>query len=255
MTTLHAGDAVARRVRERDEDEGFASVANVGTIERLATGAIGAALALGGLRRGDAGGWLAAGLGGALAARAATGYCPFYDAMGVAPAGKARAGGSNTFRGVKARATFTINKPARECYDFWRNLENLPRFMDHLKSVTVLDERRSHWEAEGPLNQVVGWDAEIIEDRPGELISWRSIGLADVHNAGSVRFRPSSGNRGTEVVAEISYEPPAGSLGVAIARLTGADPEHLIREDLRRFKQLVETGEVATIAGQSHCRR
>ncbi|HWE37506.1 MAG TPA: SRPBCC family protein [Isosphaeraceae bacterium] len=255
MTTLHAVDSVGRRVRERDEDEGFASAANVGTAERVATGALGAALALGGLRRGTPGGWLAASLGGALAVRAATGYCPVYGAMGVAPAGKARADRATTFRGVKVRSTFTINRPAQECYDFWRNFENLPRFMTHLKSVTVLDGRRSHWEAEGPLNQLVGWDAEILEDKPGELISWKTIGLADVHNAGSVRFRPASGNRGTEVVAEVSYEPPAGSVGVALAKLTGADPKHLIREDLRRFKQLVEAGEVATITGQSHCRR
>lgn len=254
MATLQAGDAVARRVRERDEGEGFASSANVGMAERIASGAIGTMLALGGLRSGTRSGWLAASLGGALAVRAATGYCPMYDALGVAPAGKARAGGGTTFRGVKVRNTFTVNRPARECYDFWRNFENLPRFMEHLHTVKVLDDRRSHWEAEGPLGSVVGWDAEILEDRPGALISWRSIGLADVHNAGSVRFRPSSGNRGTEVVAEISYEPPAGSLGVALAKLSGADPKHLIREDLRRFKQLMETGEIATITGQSQCR-
>lgn len=138
----------------------------------------------------------------------------------------------------------TVNRPASEAYRFWRDLENLPRFMAHLESVRADDLRRSHWTARGPAGRLVGWDAEIVEDRPDELIAWRSLPGAQVPNAGRVRFVPAPGNRGTEVRVELGYAPPAGRLGRAVAKLFGEEPEQQIRDDLRRFKQVLETGEV-----------
>lgn len=151
---------------------------------------------------------------------------------------------------IRAEKTVTINRSADELYRFWRDLENLPSFMRHLKSVTVRDERHSHWVANAPLGQDVEWDAEIVSDEPGRLIAWASAEDALVPNSGFVRFQPASGDRGTEVKVVIEYEPPGGVLTAAIAKLFGEEPEQQIGDELRRFKQLMETGEIATVEGQ-----
>lgn len=143
-----------------------------------------------------------------------------------------------------AEKTITINRSPEELYKFWRNFENLPRFMSHLESVQVTGDKRSHWKAKAPLGTTVEWDAEITEDRPNELIAWRSLEGADVDNSGSVRFDRAPGGRGTEVRVEIEYTPPAGALGAGIAKLFGEAPEQQIKGDLYRFKQVMETGEV-----------
>ena len=137
----------------------------------------------------------------------------------------------------------TVWRPPDEVYRFWRDFENLPRFMRHLESVRVT-ESRSHWKASGPAGKSVEWDAEIVEDRPHELIAWRSLPGADVDNRGQVRFRPAPGGRGTEIHVEMVYDPPAGGLGKAVAKLFGRDADQQIYGDLRRFKQILETGEV-----------
>ena len=126
-------------------------------------------------------------------------------------------------------------------YSYWRNLENLPRFMDHLEEVRVTDRFRSHWVARGPLGVHVEWDAEIINDIPPTLLSWKSVGQSDVVSAGSVRFRPA-GEHATQVHVKLQYDPPAGKFGATVAWLVGDDPQHQIAEDLRRFKQLLESG-------------
>jgi len=123
--------------------------------------------------------------------------------------------------------------------------------MRHLQSVQILGENRSRWTARGPLGKNVSWDAEVINDKPNELIAWRSVEGSDIHNAGSVRFRPGPNGRGTEVTVELNYEPPAGMVGATIARLFGESPEVQVREDLRRFKQLMEAGEIPTVEGQT----
>ena len=146
----------------------------------------------------------------------------------------------------------TINRSPEEIYHFWRDFQNLPRFMDHLESVDVLDERRSHWRAKAPAGKTVEWDAEIIEDRPNELIAWRSLENADVPNTGSVRFVPAPGGRGTEVHVELKYDPPGGAVGVAIAKLFGEEPNQQVATDLRRFKQVMETGEVVQSDASIH---
>ncbi len=140
--------------------------------------------------------------------------------------------------------TITINRSPEEVYQFWRNFENLPRFMSHLESVHVIDERRSHWVAKGPAGMRVEWDAEITEDRPNQSISWRSLEDADVENYGTVRFEPAPGKRGTVVRVELEYNPPAGALGAGIAKLFGEAPEQQVKGDLYRLKQVLEIGEV-----------
>ena len=146
--------------------------------------------------------------------------------------------------------TVAINRSPEECYQFWRNLENLPRFMQHVESIQVLDDRRSHWVVRGPGGTKVEWDAEITDDRPGEAIAWRSVDGADVNNSGTVRFERAPAGHGTFVNVRISYEPPAGKLGTAIAKLIGKEPGQLVQGDLRRFKHVIETGEIPTTEGQ-----
>jgi uncharacterized membrane protein len=131
-----------------------------------------------------------------------------------------------------------------EIYSFWRNFENLPQFMYHLESVQVLGSGRSHWVAKAPGGATVEWDAETIEDRPNERIAWRSLPDADVTNSGSVEFRRAPGDRGTEIHVEIQYEPPAGKLGTLVAKLFGEEPSQQVGDDLRRLKQVLETGEI-----------
>jgi uncharacterized membrane protein len=154
---------------------------------------------------------------------------------------------------VRVVASLTINRPADELYRYWRNFENLPRFMHHLIQVRVGEDNRSWWLARAPAGKSVHWEAELTDDRPGERIAWRSTDRADIPNAGSVRFAPAPGGRGTVVTVEMEYRPPAGLFGATFARLFGEEPEQQVRGDLRRFKQVMETGEVirsdATLRG------
>lgn len=145
--------------------------------------------------------------------------------------------------GVSVLQSVTINRAPAEVYAYFRDLENLPRFMSHLLDVQVEGER-SHWRAKGPLGSSVEWDAEIIEDRPGELIAWRSVASAIVPNSGRVEFRRGPAGKGTEIVVSLSYDPPAGQLGVRLAQLFQVEPGQEIASDLRRLKQVLETGEV-----------
>ncbi len=176
-----------------------------------------------------------------------------YEAVGITTVGRridTRSALSNV-AGVTVEEVVTIDRSAAELYRFWRNLEQLPTFMEHLVSVRQLDQRRSHWIAKGPAGRTVAWDAEIINELPEELIGWRTLDGADVISVGSVRFTPSRAGRGTEIRVRLQYEPPGGRVGSAIARRLGGDPSHAVREGLRRFKRLMETGEIPTIEGQS----
>ncbi|MCA1559074.1 MAG: SRPBCC family protein [Acidobacteria bacterium] len=143
----------------------------------------------------------------------------------------------------------TVNRPREDVYQFWRDLENLPRFMQHLEMVEAADGGRSHWVAKAPGGKTVEWDAEIIEERPNELIAWRSLAGSDVRNEGAVRFTQAPGDRGTEVHVELLYDAPAGRAGATIAKLFGEEPSRQIRDDLRRFKQVMETGEIVRSEG------
>jgi uncharacterized membrane protein len=152
--------------------------------------------------------------------------------------------GVDAAAGIGVRKSITVNRPPEEVYAFWRRFENLPRFMQHLESVETAADGRSHWKAKGPVGTSVEWDAEITEDRPNELIAWRSVENADVDNAGEVRFTRAAGGRGTEVHVDLRYDPPAGKLGALVAKLFGEEPNQQVADDLRRFKQVLETGEV-----------
>lgn len=142
--------------------------------------------------------------------------------------------------------TVTIDRPRDELYRFWRDFTNLPQFMAHLETVRVIDERRSHWSVTAPGGDRVEWDAEIIEDVPGETIAWRSLEGADVRNSGRITFRDGAPGRGTEVSATIAYDPPGGTIGKLVAKLLQEEPKIQARRDLRRLKQLMETGEIPT---------
>ena len=144
--------------------------------------------------------------------------------------------------------TVSINRPARELYEFWRDLRNLPLFMENIESITVIDSRRSHWKVKGPAESSVEWDSLITEDVPGEFIAWESAEGSNVPNTGRIEFRESTNGRGTVVTANIAYDPPAGKMGKLFAKLFMREPKIQARRDLRRFKQLMETGEVASAA-------
>jgi uncharacterized membrane protein len=219
---------------------------NVGTTERWVSGVAAAALAAYGIRRGP--GTLRRVLlpvAGALLGRALTGRCPMNRALGrntaradrVSPVASLGRG-----EGIRVEQTVRVARPADELYRFWRKLDNLPRFMDHLESVHVVDELRSHWVARGPAGTRVEWDAEIHNDVPGQLLAWRSLPGSEVDHAGSVHFEPESADF-TLVRVILRYDPPAGRVGAAVARLFGEDAGTQVADDLRRFKQVMEAGD------------
>jgi uncharacterized membrane protein len=156
---------------------------------------------------------------------------------------------------LRVRRRITVNRPADALYRFWRDFSNAPRFMERVDSVQTSGERRTHWRARGPAGVSLEWDAEVTEERPGELIAWRSVQGSKIDHSGRVRFTPAPREQGTEVRVELRYDPPGGALGAALAKLTGEEPRQQVKDDLRRFKQVMETGEVvrseATPEGQT----
>jgi uncharacterized membrane protein len=147
-------------------------------------------------------------------------------------------------RTVRARRSITVNRPAEELYRFWRELSNLPSFMTKIESVRVTGPGRSHWIATGPLGLPFEWEAEVVEERENQLIAWRSVAGSEIDTVGSVGFRPAPGGRGTEVTVELEYTPPGRELTAQLAKLVGQAPEQQLRQDLQRFKQLMETGQI-----------
>jgi uncharacterized membrane protein len=156
---------------------------------------------------------------------------------------------SGPYSGI-VEESVAINRPADELYRFWRELRQLPGVIPQLKSVEVLDERRSRWIAEGPGGRQFEWTAEIVDDLPNQLIAWRTIGRSDIVSAGFVQFKRAPGKRGTAVRANFRCDVPGGVFGSAIAWAFGDEPSQAVREGLRRFKQLMEAGEIATTDGQ-----
>jgi uncharacterized membrane protein len=233
---------------------------NVARVERVGSVALGAALVGLGLRRRDPAGLVAALFGSYFITRGATGRCVVYDALGIStgPADAvlrparddvtSRAATVNARKAVKVERSVTINKPRAALFAFWRDFQNLPRFMEHLVSVRVDSPMRSHWVAKAPAGRTVEWDAEIVNEVPNEIIAWKSVGEPDVSNAGSVNFSDAPGGRGTIVRVTLDYEPPAGRVGAMLSHFFSEEPDHQIREDLRKFKQLMETGEITTSA-------
>lgn len=142
--------------------------------------------------------------------------------------------------------TVTINRPRAELYAFWRDFRNLAAFMENVESVTPGDGQTSHWVVKAPAGKTVEWDSVLTEDVPGEVLAWESVEGADIKNTGRIEFRDSSAGRGTEVTATIVYDPPGGDLGKLVAKLFQKEPKVQARRELRRFKQLMETGEIST---------
>ena len=220
---------------------------NISETERWVSMAAGAGMALYGLTRARTSGLVLAGLGAWLVKRGMTGHCDTYRLLGFNTAGT----GEDTRQalggpaGVIVEESITINRPVSELYRFWRNLENLPRFMSHLESVERITDTLSRWRAKGPAGTTVEWNAEIINEVTDQVIGWKSIEGSDVVSAGSVNFEEAGGARGTRVRVRLQYSPPGGKVGDAVARLIGSDAATQIRQDLQRFKQLVEAGETA----------
>lgn len=160
----------------------------------------------------------------------------------------------DTLSGEKVEKSISIRRPVEELYRCWRNLENLPHIMNNLESVTVEEDGVSHWVAKSIGDMTMEWDAQIVEERENELIAWRSVEGSEVINEGSVQFRSISEEKGVELKVTFRYAPPGGRAGVVLAKLFGKDAGSEIEDDLRRFKQLMETGEIASVTGQSSAR-
>jgi uncharacterized membrane protein len=147
------------------------------------------------------------------------------------------------------KSAITVWRSPDETYSFWHDFTNLPRFMAHLESVEPAGNGHSHWKAKAPIRGTVEWDAEVVEDLPGRLIAWRSTEDADVDNSGTVRFDPAPGGHGTEIRVDMRYAAPAGPVGATLAKLFGEEPRQQVEDDLRRFKQLIEAGEITRSDG------
>jgi uncharacterized membrane protein len=228
-----------------------ARTTNVGGTERKVSLVTGSILALLGIAKRDLPGAVIAAVGAGLVYRGATGHCHTYEALGIDTAEETE---DQTHHGFHVLQSCNINRPAAELYSRWRNFEDLPNIMTHLQAVEVLTDHRSRWTASAPgiVGGTVVWEAEITEDIPNERIAWRSLPGARVENHGSVLFSRLPGDRGTAVRVELEYQPPAGVVGKWVAKLFGEAPDQQIREDLRRFKRIIETGEAPTIEGQPH---
>jgi uncharacterized membrane protein len=228
---------------------------NLATGERILSALGGAAIAYYGFKKPGPAGLLLGLAGGALIFKGATGLYPIKQAIGRETAHRAR-------KGVEITQSLTINKPRHELYQFWRQLENLPRFMQYLEEVKQTGDRRSHWAARIPKDLLfkkklgtIEWDADIVQEEENVRIAWRSLPGSDLQNAGEVYFTDAPANRGTVVRATIAYQPPAGAVGKLAAKLLNPAFATLVRQDLRRFKRLMEAGEIPTIIGQPSGRK
>jgi uncharacterized membrane protein len=210
---------------------------NLSDGERILSGAFGLGLAAAGLARHGLVRWALLLAGGALLQRSLSGHCPVYEHLEL-DRRHDRAGVPGN-RGTRIESSVEIRCPAATLFEFWRNLEQLPRVMRHVKSVEQRGKKRSHWKVAGPAGQTLEWDAEIINEEAGRFIAWQSLPGAMVSNVGSVWFEPANSGA-TRVKVALEFDPPAGALGVAVAELFGKSPEADLAEDLQRFKKFAE---------------
>jgi uncharacterized membrane protein len=212
---------------------------NVSTTERVLSIFGGAFLSTYALRNPTIPGIILGAVGVVLVKRGLSGYSTINELLN-------REGASDELHPIEIRQTINVNKPREEVYKYWRKLENLPNFMKHLQSVTQLDDRRSHWVATTPVGFMkLKWDAEIVQDQENELISWRSVPQSDVDNSGEVRFTDSVDGKGTDIELTLKYIAPAGNAGETVAKLFNPAFRKLIKTDLRRYKQSLETNGAA----------
>jgi uncharacterized membrane protein len=214
---------------------------NVLPVERGVSAVVGTIFLVTGLRRGSLPLLLGAGL---LLHRGVTGFCPVYRAL-------ESHSGTSLKDGLQIEESITVGKPADQVYALWRQLENLPRFMSHIESVSVSDRDRSHWVAKVPGPLRLEWDATIVDEQENKKLSWRSLPGSSIDHAGAVLFHSAPGRKGTEVKVILSYKPPAGTSGAAAAQLMSRITKNQIRMDLRSFKAVAETGEKPTAAMRS----
>jgi uncharacterized membrane protein len=224
---------------------------NVGLTERVVSLIGGGVIGAYGLQQRSLPGVLLAAAGGALLYRGITGHCHCYGALGISTSrNEDSATAVPAQMGFKVEQSLIIDRPAQDLYDRWHQLSTLPRIMRHLDSVTEMADGRSHWVAKGPLGIKAEWNAERINDDRPRLIAWRSLPDSAVDTAGSVHFVEQTNGRGTRLTVSLKYNPPGGQVGASLAWLFGGGIEQEIADDLRRFKQLMETGEIATTEGQ-----
>lgn len=206
-------------------------------------------------------GWISLLAGGALVAYGIKRVIDDHSKLGI---GLAAGGGALVFNGLRTRerstgvhiqASFTISKPAAEVYRYWRDVENLPKFLRHLESVRKLDERRSEWKLRGPMNTSFTWQTEVVDEAENRYIKWRSMPGSLVESSSSVEFREAPGGRGTELIVTMHYSKIGNYIGNTVAELLGTAPERMLREELRHFKQLLEAGEIPTTEGQTSGRK
>jgi uncharacterized membrane protein len=229
----------------KPHDEGYQSAGaghaqNVGDMERILSLAAGAGLAGLALARRRWDSLLLGAIGASFIWRGYTGRCQCYAALGINTAEHNPATAVPSQQGVKIEKTIKIHRPPEELYRFWRNIDNLPQIMRHLKKVEPIDSQRSHWVAKGPVGKEVEWDAEIINERADDLIAWRSLPGGHIDTAGSVHFNRTA-DGGTELTLSMKYNPPAGKIGAQIADWLGDGLELKLDEDLSRFKGTMES--------------
>jgi uncharacterized membrane protein len=187
--------------------------------------------------------------GGYMLMRGINGHCMLYQALKINRAVETNPQAVSVphQQGTHIESSVTVHRPVEEVYSFWRNFENLPRIMSHLEAVQVIDNKRSHWVVKAPVGAQVEWDAEIVNEVPNEVIGWRSLGNAEIANAGSVRFIPKEDGQSTQIKVSLEYVPPAGKVGEIIAMLLGEEPRVQLRDDLRNFKKAMESGELLAV--------
>ncbi|MDQ3002012.1 MAG: SRPBCC family protein [Fibrobacterota bacterium] len=238
-------DAAAEEQNEKSKEGGLKL--NVSKPERWISAALGAGLLYYGVRKRTLFGTLLALAGGNLLLRGTLGRSLIYRGLGINTAVDA----GNTLKktllqgNFKVEKSIVIDRAPEEVYRFWRNIENLPRIMKHLKSVRSIDDRRSHWVAKAPAGIEIEWDAEITDELDNRRISWRSLEGSEIKNNGVVLFEPLSDGRATELRVYLEYNLPAGKLAKTFSKVIGKNPDKIVDEDLNRFKSLMETGEAA----------
>jgi uncharacterized membrane protein len=231
------------------QPRGTGGTINVGQSERMVSVGLGAFMLSSGLHnltRNPIKGLIRTVLGGVLLYRGVSGHCPVYASVG-------KTKGVGHTPAINIRTGLIVNKPRQEVYEFWRKLENLPLFMKHLSTVTEIDSKHSHWEAEIPGGiGKVKWNAEIVKEEEGSLIGWQSVPNSMVDNAGKVQFRDALGGEGTELDVVITYHAPAGELGAGIAKALNPVLEKMVRQDIMNFKEYIETKHVSSSNLHTH---
>jgi uncharacterized membrane protein len=228
--------------------EGSIGPVNVGEAERYGSIVGGAALAVAGIARRGFPGLLLAAVGGLFIMRGLGGHCRLYDAIGVATNTPSRPGVPD-HTGRKIDTSILIARPPEELFRFWRNLENLPEFMENIEAVKILNDRLSHWTLRTPGGQRLEWDAEIVNEHRGEMLSWQTLPGADIQSAGTVRFIPVNHGAATRVRLVLEFHLPGGAVGAQLARFFGHDPEAQLDLDLARLKEMIEDRPAAATAG------